>query len=60
MKRRKFRCMTIHEHCFNSKLTQCLNCEYRSGIRCQYPDYYSRAKPCKARKGKYVLIEVKD
>lgn len=60
MKQCKFRCMTIHERCFNSKLTQCLNCEYRSGIHCQYPEYYSSDKPYKTRKGKYILMEVKE
>ena len=61
MKKRKFRCMTIREHCFNSKLTSCKECEYRSGICCQYPESYSsdKNKPYKTRKGKYILIEVK-
>lgn len=36
-KKRKFRAMTIRERCFNSKFTPCKDCEYRSGIRCQYP-----------------------
>lgn len=61
-KKRKFRAMTIRERCFNSKFTPCKDCEYRSGIRCQYPESYlsDKDKPYKTRNGKYVLIEVKE
>lgn len=62
MKRRKFRCMTILERCFTNPFTPCKDCEYRNGICCQYTDAYSgdKNKPYKTRKGKYILIEVKD
>lgn len=61
-KKRKFRCMTIRERCFNSTFTPCKDCEYRSGMCCQYPGYYlsDKDKPYKTRNGKYVLIEVKE
>lgn len=61
-KKRKFRAMTIRERCFNNKFTPCKDCEYRSGICCQYPESYlsDKDKPYKTRNGKYVLIEVKE
>lgn len=62
MKKRKLRCMTIRERCFNGKFTTCESCEYRSGIYCQYPVDYSsdKNKPYKTKSGKYVLVEVKE
>lgn len=62
MKRRKFRCMTIRERCFNNTFTPCKGCEYRYGISCEYPESYSsdKNKPYKTKDGKYILIEVNE
>ena len=62
MKNRKFRCMTIHERCFNNTFIPCIDCEYRCGMFCQYPESYlnDKNKPYKTKDGKYILIEVKE
>ncbi len=60
--KRKFRSMTIHEHCSNDTGVPCKDCEYRHGIDCAYPDFYlaDKNKPYKTKGGKYILIEVKE
>lgn len=63
-KKRKFRAMTIREHCTKEK---CKKCEYFYGtIYCNYPDINrilkerEDCKPYKKRNGKYILVEVKE
>lgn len=68
MKKRKFRAMTISEHCTYRK-TGCNGCEYRQSLTywdyyCDYSDFnqvnkwHDRNKPYKTKDGKYILIEV--
>ena len=60
--KRKFRAMTIREHCTKEK---CKKCEYfyRTNY-CNYPDINrilkerEDEKPYKKRNGKYILVEV--
>lgn len=71
MKKRKFRAMTIGEHCTYRK-TGCNGCEYRQHLTycdytCDYADFnqinsmaQNRTKPYKTKNGKYILIEVKE
>lgn len=67
-KKRKFRAMTISEHCTYRK-TGCNGCEYRQSLTywdyyCDYSDFnqvnkwHDRNKPYKTKDGKYILIEV--
>lgn len=65
-KKRKFRAMTICEHC-TSITTVCKDCEYQRGLYyCDYSDFNQvhrgrdRNKPYKTKDGKYILIEEKD
>lgn len=65
-KKRKFRAMTICEHC-SSITTVCKDCEYRRGLLyCDYSEFNQvhrgrdRNKPFKTKDGKYILIEVKE
>lgn len=63
-KKRKFRAMTIREHCTKGK---CKKCEYfyRTNY-CNYPDINrilkerEDHKPYKKRNGKYILVEVRE
>lgn len=66
MKKRKFRAMTIGEHCFGSR-PWCKGCEYRQGhCFCGYGFYNqvdmvrNKDKPFKTKDGKYILIEVEE
>ena len=64
-KKRKFRAMTLGEHCAKE---ECKKCEYHlyGTIYCNYPDINrihkerEDCKPYKKRNGKYILIEVKE
>lgn len=67
-KKRKFRAMTIGEHCTYRK-TGCNGCEYRQSLTycdyyCDYSDFnqvnkwHDRNKPFKTKGGKYILTEV--
>jgi hypothetical protein len=59
-KKRKFRAMTIREHCAN-KTTVCKDCEYHRGLLyCNYPKFRDENEPYKTKDGKYILIEVKE
>lgn len=63
MKKRKFRAMTIREHCVDDGGVPCKWCEYSHGMYCDYPDFNQghlgdRNKPYKTKDGKYILIEV--
>lgn len=65
-KKRKFRAMTIGEHCAVGK-TKCEDCEYyRNWCYCEYSDFNKairgreQTKPYKTKDGKYILIEVKE
>lgn len=67
MKKRKFRAMTIGEHCYDTKIGACINCEYRQPpFYCEYftlnrvDKLKNKTKPYKTKDGKYILIEVKD
>lgn len=64
--RRKFRAMTIGEHC-TVGITECKDCEYHRGLYyCDYSEFNQvhrerdRNKPFKTKDGKYILIEVKE
>lgn len=64
-KKRKFRAMTINEHCTGEK-KKCEGCEYnRNWWYCAYSNFNKviqerdKNKPYKTRDGKYILIEVK-
>lgn len=66
MKKRKFRAMTIGEHC-TVRRTECIDCEYHRGLYyCDYSDFNKvnrgrdKNKPYKTKDGKYILIEVKE
>lgn len=60
-KKRKFRAMTIGEHCTGEK-KKCEDCEYnRNWWYCAYPNLnkvIEKNKPYKTKDGKYILIEV--
>lgn len=65
-KKRKFRAMTIGEHCTGEK-KKCEGCEYnRNWWYCAYSNFNKviqerdKNKPYKTRDGKYILIEVKE
>ena len=65
-KKRKFRAMTIGEHC-TVRRTECIDCEYHRGwYYCDYSDFNkvnrgrNKNKPYKTKDGKYILIEVKE
>ena len=59
-KKRKFRAMTICEHC-TSITTVCKDCEYQRGpLYCNYPKFRDGNEPFKTKDGKYILIEVKE
>lgn len=61
-RKRKFRAMTINEHCSKG----CSTCEYSYRIYCNYlsvTGIYRHKEgdtPYKTRAGKYILIEVKE
>ncbi len=66
MKKRKFRAITIGEHCTAGR-TKCEDCEYHRGLYyCDYSDFnkvhreYDRNKAYKTKDGKYILIEAKE
>lgn len=66
-KKRKFRVMTIGEHCACTyRKTGCIGCEYHYGwFCCDYSNFNKvnrerdGNKPYKTKDGKYILIEVK-
>lgn len=65
-KKRKFRAMTIGEHC-NVEKPVCKKCEYRHNwFFCDYSDFnqvyraHDKNKPYKTKDGKYILVEVKE
>lgn len=59
-KKRKFRAMTINEHCSKG----CSTCEYSYKIFCDYQNVTGTYRhkegdtPYKTRAGKYILVEV--
>lgn len=61
-KKRKFRAMTIGEHCDYTR-PRCRDCEYfRSLYYCDYSKFHkvqNGREPYKTKDGKYILIEVK-
>lgn len=63
IKTRKFRAMTIGEHCTSEK-KKCEDCEYnRNWWYCAYPNLnkvIEKNKPYKTKDGKYILVEVKE
>lgn len=62
-KKRKFRAMTIGEHCEYTR-PRCRDCEYISNLYyCDYSKFnkvQTGREPYKTKDGKYILIEVKE
>lgn len=61
-KKRKFRAMTIGEHCEYTR-PRCRDCEYISSLYyCDYSKFnkvQTGREPYKTKDGKYILIEIK-
>ena len=63
MKKRKFRALTIGEHCAYTK-PRCRDCEYYGGLDCcnysKFNKVQTGKEPYITKDGKYILIEVKE